>query len=138
MIYIYILTIIVIIYTTKKQIMFSDRFIITKVNLSQPPPRSTSRLPRWSSGKQKNINRRRRGESTMPKFRDYMERHEWFDDREARLQWNAEDEYDRVYAFERRQEFFHNKREEDRVARATRDAKRNSVESRHLRPARNR
>ena len=74
----------------------------------------------------------------MPKFRDYMERHEWFDDREARLQWNAEDEYDRVYAFERRQEAFHNKREEDRVARATRDAKRNSVESRHLRPARNR
>ena len=112
--------------------MFSDRFIITKVNLSQPPPRSTCRLPRWSSGKQKNINRR--GKYVL-KFRDYMERQEWFDDRKARLQWNAEDEYDRVYAFERRQEVFHNKREEDRVARATRDAKRNSVESRHLRRA---
>ena len=117
--------------------MFSDRFIITKVNLSQPHPRSTSRLPRWSSGKQKNINRRRRGESTMPKFRDYMERHQWFDDRKARLQWNEDEEYDRAHTRRERQETFHNKREEDRVARATRDAKRNSVESRHLRPARN-
>lgn len=111
--------------------MFSDRFAITKVNLSQPPPRSKSRLPRWSSGKQKNINRRRRGESLVPKFRDYMERHQWFDDRKARLQWNAEDEYDRVYARRERQEVFHNKREEDRVARATHDAKRWSEESRH-------
>jgi hypothetical protein len=71
------------------------------------------------------------------KFRNYIEREEWFDDRKARLQWNVEDEYDRAYARRERQEVFHNKREEDRVARATRDAKRNSVESRHLRPARN-
>ena len=107
--------------------MFAARFAITDINLSQPPPGST-RLPRWPSGKQKHINRRRQGDTIVPKFRDCREMYKWFDDRKARLQWNAYEEICVQCEVSERQEAFHNEREEDRVARATRDAKRNSVE----------
>ena len=107
--------------------MFAARFDITVINLSQRPPGST-RLPRWPSGKQKHINRRRQGDTIVPKFRDCCEMYNWFEDRKARLEWNAYEEMCMQREVSEIQEAFQDEREEERVARATRDAKRNSVE----------